>query len=516
MKPSRTALIILDGWGIGAGDHTDAIAQARTPFIDSLQATRPHARLRTDGGNVGLPEGQMGNSEVGHLNIGAGRIVYQDLVRIDRAVADGSFARNPVLQRAFRAASGAGTRLHLLGLVGAGGVHASSAHLVALCQAAAQAGLKEIFIHAFTDGRDTDPKSGLGFIRGLERDIAGTPARIATVSGRYYAMDRDKRWERVKKAYDVMVHGIGEQAPSATWAMEASYAKGITDEFVLPCAILGTDQRPLARIRPGDVAICFNFRTDRCREITQALTQQAYPEHGMVPLDLHYVTMTIYDHRYKGVEVLFGKEDLPNTLGEVVSAQGAAQVRLAETEKYPHVTFFFNGGREEPFPGERRIMVPSPKVATYDLQPTMSAAEVADRAVEELTNGDARLMVLNFANPDMVGHTGVFPAIVQAVEATDAAARRVVEAGLANGWSFVILADHGNADKAVNPDGSPNTAHTLNPVPVFVLCNSPISVRNGVLADVAPTLLQLMGLPQPPDMTGTTLLGAAAAVDPRA
>ncbi len=507
MKVKKAALIILDGWGIGAGDATDAIAQARTPFMDGLAHSVPHAELRTDGENVGLPQGQMGNSEVGHLNIGAGRIVYQDLVRIGRAISDGSLERNSVLQAAFIAAAAPGSRLHLIGLVGNGGVHATSAHLTALCKMADTAGLKDVFIHAFTDGRDTDPKSGLGFIQELERDIMGTSARVASVCGRYFAMDRDKRWERIKKAYDLLVHGRGGRAPSASWAIEASYNKGITDEFIEPCAIVGTDGQPLAHIRPGDVVICFNFRTDRCREITEVLTQQAFPEQGMKPLALHYVTMTLYDHRFKGVNVLFSKEDLDMTLGEVVSRAGGTQVRLAETEKYPHVTFFFSGGREDPFPGERRTVVPSPKVATYDLQPEMSAQGVTDAALAELEHGDARLMVLNFANPDMVGHTGVFPAIVKAVETIDGCTRQVVEAGLANGWQFVIIADHGNADKAVNPDGSPNTAHTLNPVPVFVLTDREVQVRNGILADVAPTLLDLMELEVPAQMTGRSLIG---------
>lgn len=507
MNNDKAALIILDGWGIGAGDRTDAIAQANTPFIDELLRTVPHARLRTDGAHVGLPEGQMGNSEVGHLNIGAGRVVYQDLVRIGRAIADGSLGRNPVLLDAFRAAAKEGTRLHLLGLIGNGGVHASSDHLVALCREAAHFGLQEVFIHAFTDGRDTDPKSGKGFMQVLEAGLAGTPARVASVCGRYYAMDRDKRWERVKKAYDLLVHGQGTPATSAVHAVEASYAKGITDEFMEPTVITGPDGKPLACIRPHDVVICFNFRTDRCREITEALTQQAFPEQGMEPLPLHFVTMTLYDHRFKDVHVLFGKDDLSMTLGEVVSRAGMGQVRLAETEKYPHVTFFFNGGREAPFPGERRRLVPSPKVATYDLQPEMSAEALADAAVEEIRSGGLQLMVLNFANPDMVGHTGVFPAIVKAVETTDACARRVVEAGRDQGWSFLIIADHGNADKAINPDGTPNTAHTLNPVPCFVLADRPVHVHNGILADVAPTLLQLLGLAQPPEMTGRSLIG---------
>jgi 2,3-bisphosphoglycerate-independent phosphoglycerate mutase len=512
MKPFQTApagkaaLIILDGWGIGAGDRSDAIAQANAPFIKGLFGSVPNARLLTHGPHVGLPEGQMGNSEVGHLNIGAGRIVFQDLVRVDNAIADGSLAMNPVLHAAFQAAAAPGKRLHFMGLVGDGGVHAMQAHLTALCRMAGDAGLQQVFIHAFTDGRDTDPKSALGFVQRLQEEIQGTPARIASICGRYHAMDRDKRWERIRKAYELLVHGHGARAANAVQAIAESYTKGITDEFIEPCAITGPDGQPLATIRPGDTVICFNFRTDRCREITEALTQRAFPEQGMVPLPLHYVTMTDYDPRYTGVEVLFRKDDLAMTLGETVSKAGLGQARLAETEKYPHVTFFFSGGREAPFPGEIRTVSPSPKVATYDLQPEMSATAVADSALRAFADPDIRLVVLNFANPDMVGHTGVFPAIVKAVEATDACARTVVEAGLKAGWNFVIIADHGNADKAVNPDGSPNTAHSMNPVPVFVLTEHPVTVRNGILADVAPTLLELMGLPQPPEMTGKSLL----------
>lgn len=498
--------MILDGWGIGAGDRTDAIAQANTPFMDGLMASAPHARLLTDGENVGLPAGQMGNSEVGHLNIGAGRVVYQDLVRIDRAIKDGELEKNNVLQEAFAAARQPGRRLHLMGLIGNGGVHAMSSHLVALCHMSGRAGVKEAFIHAFTDGRDTDPHSGAGSMQELEQDIEGSPARVASVCGRYYAMDRDKRWERVKRAYDLLVHGTGACAGSAKEAIANSYAKGVTDEFIEPCAITGADGSPLATVRPGDVVICFNFRTDRCREITQVLTQQAFPEQGMHPLDLHYLTMTEYDHSYRGVRVIFRKDNLPMTLGEVMARAGKKQIRIAETEKYPHVTFFFSGGREEVFQGEERIMIPSPKVATYDLMPEMSAQGIADAITEQLRKGEVDLVCLNFANPDMVGHTGVFPAIVKAVETTDACARQVVEAGRQRGYSFVIIADHGNADKAINPDGTPNTAHTTNPVPLFVIDDRPIRLRDGVLADVAPTILDLMGMEKPAEMTGSSLL----------
>lgn len=502
----KTALLILDGWGIGKGDHTDAIAQAETPFMDGLLASAPHARLLTHGENVGLPHGQMGNSEVGHLNIGAGRVVYQELVRIDRAVADGSLERNEVLQAAFTEARSSGKQLHFIGLIGHGGVHAMQRHLVALCRMAGDAGVRPVFIHAFTDGRDTDPRSALAFAQELERDISGTPARVASVCGRYFAMDRDKRWERVRKAYELLVRGIGARARSISAAIEASYAQGITDEFIEPCAITDADGAPLALIRPGDVVICFNFRTDRCREITQVLTQQAFPDQGMAPLPLHYVTMTEYDHTYHGVRVIFHKDNLAMTLGEVMARAGRKQVRIAETEKYPHVTFFFNGGREEPFEGEERIMIPSPKVATYDLQPEMSAEGITDAIIQVIERDGTDFICLNFANPDMVGHTGVFPAIVRAVETTDACARRIVEAGRPRGWSFVIIADHGNADKALNADGSPNTAHTTNPVPIIVLDDRPWALRDGILADVAPTVLALMGIAQPAEMTGSSLL----------
>ena len=498
--------MILDGWGIGAGDRTDAIAQANTPFYDHLQRTAPCATLRTDGEHVGLPEGQMGNSEVGHLNIGAGRVVFQELVRIDRAVAAGDLARNAVLHEAFAQARKDGRALHFMGLLGHGGVHAMQRHLIGLVQAAEAAGNERVFIHGFMDGRDTDPRDGLAAVRELERSIAGTHARIASLCGRYFAMDRDKRWERVRKAYDLLVNGTGTHAGSAVAAVEASYSAGITDEFLEPVAITHAEGAPMATIRPDDVVVCFNFRTDRCREITEVLTQRAYPELGMRPLPLHYVTMTEYDSTFKGVHVVFEKDNLRMTLGEVLEQAGRRQIRIAETEKYPHVTFFFSGGREEPFAGESRIMVPSPKVATYDLQPEMSAQGVADAISAELRKGEADFVCLNFANPDMVGHTGVFPAIVKAVEATDRCAAQVVEAGRAMGYSFVVIADHGNADKALNPDGSPNTAHTTNKVPIMLIDDRGHGLRDGVLADVAPTVLALMGIPQPPEMTGRSQL----------
>jgi 2,3-bisphosphoglycerate-independent phosphoglycerate mutase len=499
-------LMILDGWGIGAGDHTDAIAQANTPFFDWLQATVPNATLRTDGEHVGLPDGQMGNSEVGHLNIGAGRVVFQELVRIDRAVAAGDLARNPVLQDAFAAARDQGRALHFMGLLGHGGVHAMQRHLVGLVQAAQAAGNTQVFIHGFMDGRDTDPRDGLAAVRELEASIAGTHARIASLCGRYFAMDRDKRWERVRKAYDLLVNGKGGRAANAVAAVEASYAAGVTDEFLEPVVISDGTGAPLATIRSGDVVVCFNFRTDRCREITEVLTQRAFPEHGMQPLPLHYVTMTEYDSSFKDVRVVFQKDNLRMTLGEVLERAGCRQIRIAETEKYPHVTFFFSGGRETPFNGESRIMVPSPKVATYDLQPEMSAQGVADAISAELRKGEADFVCLNFANPDMVGHTGVFPAIVKAVEATDRCAAQVVQAGRSTGYGFLVIADHGNADKALNPDGSPNTAHTTNKVPIMLIDDRGFRLRDGVLADVAPTVLELLELTQPPEMTGRSLL----------
>lgn len=505
---NKVVLIVLDGWGIGAGDRTDAIATANTPFIDGLRANAAHSTLLTDGEHVGLPKGQMGNSEVGHLNIGAGRVVHQDLVRIDKAIAEGSMERIPELIEAFAKASRPGVRLHLMGLLSDGGVHSSRSHAEALCQMADKAGLKEVYLHAFTDGRDADPRSGKGYMQRFLQATEGTSVRVASVVGRYYAMDRDKRWERVKVAYDLLVHGMGHSVQDPLEAFDRSYAAGRTDEFIEAHVVTDSSGKPLATIADGDVVICFNFRTDRCREISQALTQQEFPLQAMYPLQLHYVTMTEYDATYSNVHVLFRKDDLKKTLGEVVSDAGLKQIRIAETEKYPHVTFFFSGGRERPFSGEERIMLPSPKVATYDLQPEMSAQGIVDAIVPELRKGEVDLVVLNFANPDMVGHTGNFEAIVKAVEVTDDCARQVVEAGQANGYSFVIIADHGNADKALNADGSPNTAHSTNPVPVFVLHSKALQLKSGVLADVAPTILQLMDVKKPAEMTGFSLIQA--------
>ncbi len=498
----KTALIILDGWGLGNHDGNNAIEVASTPYVDRLNEEVPYATLRTDGEHVGLPDGQMGNSEVGHMNIGAGRVVYQDLLRIDRAVADGSLAEEPVLQQAFRKAQEPGKRLHLMGLVSRGGVHSQQAHLHALVDAAVAAGVPDCVIHAFTDGRDTAPQMGTTYLGDLEAHLTGTDVRIASVHGRYYAMDRDKRWERVAKSYRALTSFVEERFASALEGVEAHYADGVTDEFVVPFQVEGVE----GVIRPGDVVICFNFRTDRCREITQALTQEAFPDHGLAPLDLHYVTMTNYDESFRGVHVVYDKPNLVNTLGEVVSAAGRTQLRMAETEKYPHVTFFLSGGREEPFEGEQRAMAPSPKVATYDLQPEMSAPELAEKAVEALTTWQPDFVCLNFANPDMVGHTGVFEAVVKAVETTDRCLEKVMETAKSQGYAVVVIADHGNADLARNADGTPHTAHTTNPVPIWVHGAPSGVVKDGILADVAPTVLALMGLTQPTEMTGSSLV----------
>ena len=474
---------------------------ASTPYVDRLNEEVPHATLRTDGEHVGLPDGQMGNSEVGHMNIGAGRVVFQDLLRIDRAIAEGSFARESVLQEALKLAAEPGRRLHLMGLVSRGGVHSQQSHLHALVDAVTNSEVTDCVIHAFTDGRDTAPQMGTTYLRDLEEHLQGTRVRVASVHGRYYAMDRDKRWARVARSYEALTAELDAKRKSAVEGVEANYAQGVTDEFVEPFQIEGVD----GVMRPGDVVVCFNFRTDRCREITEALTQRAFPAQNMTPLELHYVTMTNYDEHFQGIHVLYDKPNLVNTLGEVVSKQGKTQLRMAETEKYPHVTFFMNGGREEPFEGEKRTMAPSPQVATYDLQPQMSALELADKAVEALTTWRPDLLCLNFANPDMVGHTGVFEAVVKAVETTDSCLQKVMETAKSEGYAVVVIADHGNADLARNDDGTPHTAHTTNPVPIWVF-GSGGQVEDGILADVAPTVLELMGLAQPQEMTGQSLL----------
>ncbi len=500
--------MILDGWGKGDGGKSDAIAQIAPKYMTRLMKEAPNARLLTSGENVGLPDGQMGNSEVGHLNIGAGRVVYQDLVRINKACADGSIGKNPVIVEAFDYAKTNGKAVHFIGLVSDGGVHSLDKHLYKLCDVTKDFGLDKVFIHALTDGRDTDPKSGLGFMTSLVDHLKTSNGQIATVLGRYYGMDRDKRWERVKVAYDLYVNGIGEKTTDVLAAMRESYEGGVTDEFIKPIIATGADGQPLATIGEGDVVFCFNYRTDRLREITTVLTQQDMPELGMHTLPLYYLTMTRYDDSFKGVHIVYDKENLTDTLGEIVSRAGGTQIRIAETEKYAHVTFFFNGGREEPFKGEERILIPSPKVATYDLQPEMSAYPVKDAIVKELEKGKVDLVVLNFANCDMVGHTGIYSAIEKAVKAVDECVEAVTETARRQGYTVVIIADHGNADYAVNPDGSPNTAHSLNPVPIVVVSDKlPVkAVHDGVLADVAPTILDLMGLPKPAAMTGHSLV----------
>lgn len=502
----KVILVILDGWGQGDGSKADIIKHAQVPFTDSLYKDAAHSLLRTSGKDVGLPEGQMGNSEVGHLNIGAGRVVYQDLVKISEAIKDKSFHKNQVLLDAFHYAKKENKNIHLLGLVSEGGVHSAMDHLFGLCDLAKEQAFDRLFIHAFTDGRDTDPKSGEGYIRDLQNHLNHSAGKIATICGRYYAMDRDKRWERVKLAYDMLLKGKGEKFKSAEEAIQSSYNEDITDEFIKPKVIMSPNDEPVALIKPGDVVICFNFRTDRLREITTVLTQKDMPEHDMTTRQLYYVTMTRYDESFQNVSVVFDKDDLKNTLGEVLADHGKTQLRIAETEKYPHVTFFFSGGREDVFPGEQRRMVSSPKVATYDLQPAMSAPEVKDAVIEEINKGTFDFICLNFANADMVGHTGIYEAIKEAVETVDACLQEVVEAARAQNYSIIITADHGNADFAVNKDGSPNTAHTTNPVPCWLIDPDYDTIKPGRLADLAPTILSLMSLQPPAEMEGHSLV----------
>jgi 2,3-bisphosphoglycerate-independent phosphoglycerate mutase len=507
MQSTKAILIIMDGWGLGPVKSADAIQNANVPFVSSLYSQYPHTTLVTWGEQVGLPEGQMGNSEVGHLNLGAGRIVYQELQRINVAIRDGSFFTNNALLRAIRTAKEKNKALHLMGLVSDGGVHSHTNHLKAITTLCAREGLQQVFVHAFTDGRDTDPKSGLNYVKDLQQHLNSSTGKIASVSGRYYAMDRDKRWERVKLAYDALVLGKGEKATDAVAAIEKSYAENITDEFIKPTVIIAEDQQPLATIREEDVVICFNFRTDRCREITEVLTQTAKPEFDMSPLKLDYTTMTEYDKTFRNVHVIFENDNLNNTLGEILAKHGKKQIRIAETEKYPHVTFFFSGGRELPFEGEERILIPSPKVATYDLKPEMSAFEVTDAIVPQIEKETADFICLNYANADMVGHTGVFAAGIKAAETVDQCVQRVVTAALAHGYCVFLTADHGNADYMINEDGSPNTAHTKNPVPLFIIDKEwKGTVKPGKLADIAPTILTMMGLPVPPEMTGDVLI----------
>lgn len=497
----------MDGWGLGKVASSDAIRHANTPFTNSLYSTYPNTTLTTCGELVGLPPGQMGNSEVGHLNLGAGRIVYQELQRINLAIRNGYFAKNEYLLAAIRFAKQNNKPLHLIGLVSNGGVHSHINHLKAIIDICKAEGLRDVFIHAFTDGRDCDPKSGLGFIKELQEHLNKTVGKMATVSGRYYAMDRDKRWERIKLAYDAMVYGLGNLATDAGAAIEASYHNNVTDEFIKPTVIVNKDQGPITRIKDGDTAICFNFRTDRCREITEVLTQKDFPELSMQKIALHYTTMSQYDQSFQNVHVVFETDDLKNTLGEIVQQQGLKQLRIAETEKYPHVSFFFSGGREAPFEGETRIMIASPKVATYDLKPEMSAYEVTDALLPEIINKSADFICLNYANADMVGHTGIWDAAVKAVDTVDKCVEKVVTAALANGYAVFLTADHGNADYMVNEDGSPNTAHTLNPVPFFIIDKDMKgTIRPGKLADIAPTILTMMGLPIAAEMTGEILI----------
>ena len=500
----KALLMILDGWGVGNHTKSDVIYCTPTPYWDSLLARYPHSQLQASGENVGLPDGQMGNSEVGHLNIGAGRVLYQDLVKINKAIKDGSILDNPEIKSAFSYAQKTGKGMHFMGLTSTGGVHSSFEHILALCDIAKKYELKDVYLHCFMDGRDTDPHSGKGFIHDLQEHCKQSAGVVASIIGRYYAMDRDKRWDRVKIAYDQLVNGIGEKATDMEAAMQESYDNDVTDEFIKPIVNANVD----GRIKEGDVVIFFNYRNDRAKEITTVLTQQDMPEQGMNTIkDLQYYCMTPYDASFKGVHILFDKENVKNTLGEYLSSLGKKQLHIAETEKYAHVTFFFNGGREAPFDGEDRILVPSPKVATYDLKPEMSAFEVKDKLVEAIDTEKYDFIVVNYANGDMVGHTGVYEAIEKAVKAIDACVEGTVEAAKKHGYEVIIIADHGNADHALNEDGTPNTAHSLNPVPcVYVTENKNAKIKNGILADVAPTLLHIMGLPQPAEMTGKQLI----------
>lgn len=498
--------MILDGWGNGDHSKSDVIYTMHPAYIEAMTAKYPHAELKTDGENVGLPEGQMGNSEVGHLNIGAGRVVYQDLVKINRACRDNSILENKEVVAAFEYAKREGVNVHFMGLVSDGGVHSSLDHLFKLCDIAKHYDIANTFVHCFMDGRDTDPRSGKGFIAALEEHMAKSTGKITSIIGRYYAMDRDKRWERVKIAYDQLVDGVGEKATNMVEAMQKSYDEGVTDEFVKPIVNVDADGNAIGTIKPNDVVIFFNYRNDRAKELTIVLTQQDMPEEGMHTMPLYYCCMTPYDAKFEGLHILFDKENVPNTIGEYIANQGLKQLRIAETEKYAHVTFFLNGGREDKFAEEDRILVASPKVATYDLQPEMSAYEVKDKLVDALAEQKYDFICLNFANGDMVGHTGVYEAIEKAVKAVDECVKDVVEAAKANGYEVVQIADHGNADNAVNADGTPNTAHSLNPVPIVVVSDRVAKVKDGILADVAPTVLDLMGLKKPAEMTGESLV----------
>lgn len=504
----RVALLILDGLGYGKNDNSNAVNAAQTPYLDFLLSQYPNSKLEASGEAVGLPEGQMGNSEVGHMNLGAGRVVFQELGRINKAAREGVFNTNETIQKAFEYAKSNGKKVHFIGLLSDGGVHAHIEHLKSLCDAAKYAGLsdQQVFIHAFLDGRDTDPNGGVGYLQSLESHLSTSVGKVASAIGRYYAMDRDNRWERVKQAYDLLVKGTGQATNDLIASVQQSYADGVTDEFVQPLVVTDEQGNPVATIAEGDVVICYNFRTDRGREITQALTQQAFPEYDMYPLDLYFLTMTNYDDTFQKVEVVFNKENLTHTLGQVLSELGKTQVRIAETEKYPHVTFFFSGGQETEFANERRLLVPSPKVATYDLQPEMSAKTITESICKDMSENKPDFICLNFANPDMVGHTGVFEAVVKAVETVDQCTKQVVETGLENGYSFIILADHGNSEYMINADGSVNTAHTTNLVPCILIDREYTAIKDGKLGDIAPTVLQLLHLPIPAQMTGNVLV----------
>jgi 2,3-bisphosphoglycerate-independent phosphoglycerate mutase len=502
----KVLLMILDGWGVAVNKKVSAIDHAKTPFINSLYSKYANSKLEASGLAVGLPLGQMGNSEVGHMNIGAGRVIYQDLVKVNKAIDEKELDRNQVLLDAFEYAKKNNKNFHLIGLVSDGGVHSHIHHLKGICTIAHNNGIKNLFIHAFMDGRDTDPKGGLNYLKDLQLHLANTAGKIASIVGRYFAMDRDRRWERVKLAYDLLVHGVGEAATDVSAAVQKSYDNTVTDEFIKPIVMV-ENGKPVTTIKEGDVVLCFNFRTDRGREITQVLTQQDYPEQNMKALNLYYVTLTNYDDTFKNVKLIFDKDNLNNTLGEVLAKAGKKQIRIAETEKYPHVTFFFSGGREQEFEGETRILCPSPKVATYDLQPEMSANDLKDKLIPELDKKYADFICLNFANPDMVGHTGVFEAVVKACETVDYCAGKVTEAALRNGYSIIIIADHGNADFMINDDGTPNTAHTTSLVPCILIDDTfNGKLKNGKLGDLAPTILALIGIPVPPEMTGELLI----------
>ena len=502
----KVMLMILDGWGFAPNPEVSAVDLAQTPNIDGLYKKYSYASLLTDGENVGLPNGQMGNSEVGHMNLGAGRIVYQDLVKISKAIEDKSIEKNKVLDDAFTYAQNKRKNVHFLGLLSDGGVHAHLDHLEGLLEMAAKYDCPGIFVHGFTDGRDVDPKSGVEYIQKLSQKLSIANAKLASVTGRYYAMDRDKRWERVKKAYDALVHGYGTPTHNLIKSIEASYTEGITDEFIEPLITVDQNNQPLAKIAKGDVVIFYNYRTDRGRQLTEALSQYAFPDQNMTPLDLYYVTLTNYDKTFKNVNVVFEKDNLEDTLGETLSKAGKTQIRIAETEKYPHVTFFFNGGREEPFEGEQRIMCPSPKVATYDLQPEMSAFDVRDAILPKIKEEQPDFICLNFANPDMVGHTGDLQAAIKACETVDQCAGDIINAALENQYKIIVIADHGNCETMINADGSPNTAHTTNPVPLILVDREITPIGDGVLGDIAPTILKLMALEIPKVMTGNILV----------